>query len=244
MTNAGADNPTDVLIGMARQLLDDPMPKKVAQDWAALGADDGKSPIDRAISGFMKAARRVDDSDYEVARMDWEERQRRIRGWIDYLEAHRAPDAESLAQKILAGGEIDFSADIIGSPKWDEMMTEFQELMAWCARRSTESARKHRELADGFERIATIIERSKERMTEIAHRATPEIEKLADGGDTEGRDRLIKAARREVNTVSKTAVGQVNTQTRRVLDLDENTAAYTVTEWLEMHEIDTSHPEP
>ncbi|WP_457226647.1 hypothetical protein [Mycobacteroides abscessus] len=243
MANTGAENPTDELIAITRKLLGDPRPNKVEHDWAALGGDDGHSPIDRAISGFLQAARRVNDSDFEIAFMDWEERQRRIHGWIDYLEAHRASDAETLAQKILAGNPIDFSADIIGSPKWDEMMTEFQELMAWCARRSTESARKHRELADGFERIATIIERSKERMTEIAHRATPEIEKLAEG-DTAGRDRLIKAARREVNTVSKTAVSQVNTQTRRMLDLDENTAVYTVTEWLEMHEIDTSHPEP
>lgn len=175
--------------------------------------------------------------------MDWEERQRRIHGWIDFMQAHRAPDAEALAQKIHAGDEIDFAEDIIGSPKWHEMMTELQELMAWGERRWAESARKHRELADGFNRIATIIDRSRERMTEIANRATPEIEKLADG-DTGGRNKLIKAARREVNTVSKTAVGQVNTQTRRVLDLDENTAAYTVAEWLEMHGIDTNQPEP
>lgn len=243
MANTGAENPTDALIAITRKLLDDPRPNKVEHDWTALGGDDGHSPIDRAISGFLQAARRVNDSDFEIAVMDWQERQRRIHGWIDFMQAHRAPDAETLAQKILAGDPIDFSAGIVGSQKWHEMMTDLHELMAWGERRWAESARKHRELADGFNRIATVIDRSRGRMTEIAHRATPEIEKLAEG-DTAGRDKLIKAARREVNTVSKTAVSQVNTQTRRMLYLDENTAVYTVTEWLEMHEIDTSHPEP
>lgn len=241
MANTGPDNPTDGLIAMAKRVLEEPPPRKYEPDWTALGGGD-QNPIDRAISGFLLAFQRINDTDHDIAYMDWEARQRRANSWVDYLEAHRAPDQESLAQKIAAGGRVDFAADIIGSPKWDEMMTEFHELLAWGARRLDESDRKQTVFRDCLLDISTIIRRSKERMNEIVVQASPEIDKVP-AENTEGRDKLIKAARRQVTTVSKTAVGRISTQTRRVLDLDENTTAYTVAEWLEMHGIDTSQPE-
>ncbi|WP_157897102.1 hypothetical protein [Mycobacteroides salmoniphilum] len=236
MANTGADDPIDRVIEMLRQLLDEPPPTKYEPDWAALSGGEG-NPIGQAISGFLKALRTVNDTDYQVAHLDWQERQRRANGWVDYLEPHVVLGTKPLRVLIRSGGRIEFVEDIVRSPKWDEMAAELPELLAWGAGRLAESARKHRVFGEGLAGIGTIIKRSKERMTEIAGQVDHAIEK-----DAEGRDKAISAGRLQVTTISQTTVGRVSTQTRRVLDLDESTAAISVSEWLEMHGLDTDQP--
>ena len=124
------------------------------------------------------------------------------------------------------------SEKLLGTDRWREMLTEFQGMLRWSGITHREAARKHQACADAYGRAVGVRLRGDERIHQVVHRADRKLEKL-DDSDTEQRENVVEAGRREVRAVSAAAVKSTDKCIREVLDLDANLAAVSVAQWLE-----------
>jgi hypothetical protein len=192
------------------------------------------SPVGRAARGWDVAVKHVMESDDTQLMADWQRRQQMLRGWLDHLKCEEPGDtAAAIAARIARGDDVDLGAALF-APLWNEMLTEVEEAQAWATKRYAESARKAQVIQEGYRQLADIEQRCTERMTEIVDAVDDRIEQLSAADDA-GRRQLIDNGRRDVAVVSDTAVKRIHVQIRRILDLDENTAAVTVDDWLARH---------
>lgn len=227
------------LLGIVETLLREDRPPPLMQQSADSRPSAGPlptSPLGKAIRGFGLAVEAVVDSDDAVVSADWERRQNTLRRWRDQMQSDAPIDpAADVAARIVRGEKVDLGEEI--APRWKEMLTDLQEAMLWASRRSAETERKAKALFDGHKRCETIERRAKERMAEIVYAAEARIAERPEE-DVAGRQALIAEAQQEVRVVSETAIQRVSVQTRHILDLDDNTAAISVGEWLARHLLD------
>jgi hypothetical protein len=197
----------------------------------------GDTPIEQAFTGLCLAINAVIEADHVVHLRDWDDRRNRLLEWREHLNAHPIPDAHA-AGAAIGRGDMNVTQALFGTERWEEMLTDLQEMMQWTAERHSESARKMSVLQDAINRAPGVRRRGDERVQQILRSAERKIKKLHDD-DVNGRRRIIEAGQREVQTISAVAVKRTNAFTRQVLDLDENTAAIGTQEWLRRHGLDT-----
>lgn len=194
------------------------------------------SPVGRAALGWDLAVKHVMESDDTHLVADWQGRQRMLRRWLEHLKTEERgdddDDAEVIAARLARGDDVDLG-EALFAPRWLEMLTEIEEAQAWAVQRYAEQARKAQVIGEGYRQLAAIQRVCREQMTTIAASVEARIEQLRDDGA--GR-RHIAEGQRATAAVSAAAVTRIHDQIRIILDLDENTAAVTVDEWL------TSHP--
>jgi hypothetical protein len=133
----------------------------------------------------------------------------------------------------LRGDDVDLG-EALFAPGWFEMLTEIEEAQASAMHRYAESARKAQAMGEGYRQLGEIGKYCRERMTEIVDAVEDRLGQLRD--DDTGRRQLIAQGHRDAAVVSSTAVNRIHVQIRRILDLDENTAAVTVDDWLARHQ--------
>ncbi len=223
------------LIGLVQNFLAEEPPTPIK--FPAVDAA-GHTPIEQAVAGLCAAVNAVSEADHVVQLADWEKRQQTSRKWLEHLEAHPIPDSATASAEIESGA-MDVQTALFGTNRrWHDALTEIEEMTAWAAERHTESARKMTALGDVGSRVIGIRRRGDERVQQILHSSERKIRKLDPGNDAE-REQIFEAARQEVIAVSAVAVRRTNALTRKVLDLDENTAGISVQEWLDRHGLDT-----
>lgn len=189
----------------------------------------GSSPIDQACAAFARAVDRVAESADRVVAEDWQQRRRNLAQWLQVLRDN--PPQESPPFEAIFKGDValsDVIDDVIVGPRWRECLDQLADQQQWAAVIARETARKVEVFADSTGRVGQIIGRAKQRMRDIVLLAEPRIE----AADPDERGSIIRSARDEVAIVSDTAVAQIHTQVRRVLDLDETTAAISLSDWL------------
>jgi hypothetical protein len=156
------------------------------------------------------------------------------------LEGLSLPDSDEVVEKILRGDDVDLGAALVGTSRWEEMFDQIHDLHSWARTRAEETMRKYKAFADGFTRIATIVSRCKQRMSQVLRSAEEQSAKLSDS-DVDSRNAITARVRLDLTTVSEMAVQRINVQTRQVLDLDENTASISVEDWLTNHGLETGN---
>ena len=188
----------------------------------------GPSPIDQACAAFARAVDRVAESADRVVAEDWQQRRRNLAQWLQILRDD--PLQESPPFEAIFKGDValsDVIDDVIVGPRWRECLDQLAVQQQWAAVVAGETARKVAVFAECVGRVSEIIGRAKQRMRDIVLLAEPRIEAAPDE-----RESIIRSAQGEVAIVSDTAVAQIHTQIRRVLDLDETTAAVSLSDWL------------
>ncbi|PVA88031.1 hypothetical protein D2E98_25605 [Mycobacteroides abscessus] len=104
-------------------------------------------------------------------------------------------------------------------------------------------ARRLTVISEGFRQIRVVIGRTRDRLVEVMGKARKRIEQVPPE-NVERQKALVSGVQHEAIIISEIGVKRINTQTRRVLDLDESTASVSVTEWLARHGLDVSSPPP
>lgn len=205
---------------------------------APLEIPTGMTPIEQATAGLYHAVNAITESDCTHHLRDWTDRRDRTLEWRHHLANHPIPDTTESSTAI-ARGEMSVAAALFGTDRYEDMLTEFEEILEWSANRYTESARKHQTIADALQRANGIRRRGDERIQQILRSCDRKIKKLRDS-DTDARRQIIEAGQRDVRTAATAAVSRTNALTRQILDLDEDYAVISVSEWLTRHHLNTS----
>lgn len=189
---------------MLRSMLREGPPRPDKQT-GALGS--GPPPVMRACIGFDAAAKRVLARDHAEALAHWEARRPRL------LEIHRSlgGDEEALAHR----------PDVVSvvQAMWDERTAALRA-----------SSCKRDVIGAAVVRVCRILHRLGQRNTEVYSMMKPTLSAAATLGDQASALREMQS---DMNNVAETAAARVNTQTRRVLDLDDDTRSVVVRKWLE-----------
>ncbi|MCV7003621.1 hypothetical protein [Mycolicibacterium alvei] len=205
---------------------------------APLEIPTGMTPIEQATAGLYHAVNAITESDCTHHLRDWTDRRDRTLEWRHHLANHPIPDTTESSTAI-ARGEMSVATALFGTDRYEDMLTEFEEILEWSANRYTESARKHQTIADALQRANGIRRRGDERIQQILRSCDRKIKKLRDS-DTDARRQIIEAGQRDVRTAATAAVSRTNALTRQILDLDEDYAVISVPEWLTRHHLNTS----
>lgn len=96
-------------------------------------------------------------------------------------------------------------------------------------------------IGEGHRQIGAVIDRARQRIVEILDKARKRIGEVPPE-NVQRQKALVLAVQHEISNISEIGVKRINTQTRRVLDMDENTSPISVAEWLSRHGIDASQP--
>ncbi|OWM01264.1 hypothetical protein B7435_17025 [Mycolicibacterium peregrinum] len=208
---------------------------------APLEIPTGMTPIEQATAGLYHAVNAITESDCTHHLRDWTDRRDRTLEWRHHLANHPIPDTTDSSTAI-ARGEMSVATALFGTERYEDMLTEFEEILEWSANRYTESARKHQTIADALQRANGIRRRGDERIQQILRSCDRKIKTIRDS-DTDARRLIIEAGQRDVRTAATAAVSRTNALTRQILDLDEDYAVITVPEWLTRHHLNTSLPD-
>ncbi|SUA31669.1 Uncharacterised protein [Mycolicibacterium fortuitum] len=204
---------------------------------APLEIPTGITPIEQATAGLYHAVNAITESDHTHHLRDWTDRRDRTLEWRHHLANHPIPDTAESSTAI-ARGEMSVTTALFGTERYEDMLTEFEEILEWSANRYTESARKHQTIADALQRANGIRRRGDERVQQILRSCNRKINKLANG-DTDARRHIIEAGQLDVRAAAMAAVSGTNALTRQTLDLDEDYAVISVPDWLTRHHLDT-----
>lgn len=209
-----------------------PRPPKQFRNW-------GTSPVGQALMTFDLAAEFVLIADHAAAVADWKHRQQRLASWQETLNAEQAPmTLDELAAAIAARGDVDrdqLDRAMFGTRQGEAFLDDLTEILVSAERRHEESRHKHQVLEACSKRVATILRRCEERRAEIATATAARCEQLAAAHDTAGGEAALASGHAELMVVFATTAEHLNSQTRRLLDLDRLTAAVTVTEFWARH---------
>ncbi|OBG21631.1 hypothetical protein A5768_26380 [Mycolicibacterium fortuitum] len=208
---------------------------------APLEIPTGITAIEQATAGLYHAVNAITESDHTHHLRDWNSRRDRALEWRHHLTNNRIPDAAESSAAI-SRGEMSVTTALFGTDRYEDMLTEFEEVLEWSANRHTESARKHQTIADSLQRASGIRRRGDERVQQVRRSCNRKIKQLRDS-DTDARRQIVEAGQRDVRTAALAAVARTNALTRQILDLDEDYAVISVPEWLERHHLDTSLPD-
>lgn len=225
-------------VEIVARAMNEPRPRP--PQWTSI--DDISTPIDRACAGLRHAMHSVHATAHKHAVTRWRDRQRRLRGWLDHLRQPGMPEEspEDVGRRLGEGEPLD---DVLtaafGTPLWEEFVVHMKAIFAEAEADQLQLAETYTCLADASNAMAFIIDRSKERMAEIANSAEGEINAPANITDSE-RNSLIAKARNDVLTVSETAVAKINAQTRQVLDIGSETPNIKVQDWLRLKGLSAS----
>ncbi len=208
----------EALVAMVRELSDEPTPEPMPPvDLSAFGSRG--SPMDQAGRGFGLAVQATDAAFYAVRMGAWRERQQLAQVWLADLD-NQGP-----------GGEF------------AELRARLEKLNGDRLEQATVMARRLTVISEGFRQIRVVIGRTRDRLVEVMGKARKRIEQVPPE-NVERQKALVSGVQHEAIIISEIGVKRINTQTRRVLDLDESTASVSVTEWLARHGLDVSSPPP
>lgn len=212
-------------------LLQEPKPRKF--DYPESQLPDNPAPIDRSRVGYVLAVKHVADADYQQLLADWRERQDTLLGFRSEL------DKESTAAMSSAASTVDSRASdeelaraMFGTARWAEILDEIERMQVWGAQRSDESARKASQFTKGIGRVEAIRERMQKELSEVFARAQKLHDELGPEADPAAKQRVLERAEQQAKALSDKAVQQINTQTRYILNLDDNTATVSTSDWL------------
>lgn len=219
------------LITVVDALLNEPRPAP----FEPYKVPDGAFPLAHATTGLYLAANAIAEADYHRAVSDWQKRQQILQKWRKRLESRPVPHTRLVTMDITRGTQPTLKRRRgLDTDQYETMLTTLELIFRWPQLRDAERARKHRSLADRFSSVSTIFRRCEQRTHEILQHAKNRIEAL-EPSDHAGRTQIVASAHYDLATTSETAIGRINTQTRRILDLDETTASISVKEWLRDH---------
>ncbi|RFD25709.1 hypothetical protein MUBE_07735 [Mycobacterium uberis] len=219
------------LITVVDALLNEPRPAP----FEPYQVPDGSFPLAHATTGLYLAANAIAEADYARAVLDWQKRQQILQRWRKRLQSHPVSHTRLVAMEMTRDTRPTLKKRCgLDTDQYETMLTTLELIFRWPQLRDAERARKHRSLADRFFSVSTIFRRCEQRTHEILQHAKIRIEAL-DPSDHAGRNQIIASAHRDLETTSETAIGRINTQTRRILDLDESTAGISVKQWLHDH---------
>lgn len=191
----------------------------------------GSSPIGHALMTFDLALEFVTAADHAARVADWKQWQRRLKSWHETLSAEPATmTIDELAAAAVLAGSVDrdeLDAVLAGTRYWEALLDDVAEMLHDRERRLGESEHIYRVVAAACERVTSIIERCDERRAEISAAMEAHLRRISPE-DTSARRSVIASSRSDLIVVSETSCAQLNTQTRRVLDLDQRTAAMSV----------------
>lgn len=174
-------------------------------------AGSGPEPVGRSIAGFEAAVSAVLQIDDQAAVRDWESRGSRV---------------SAIAAVVSAIGE----AAVADRP---DVRAEIDAL--WAEQHETYLRSSHVEnvIHSATLRIYKVVMRRYERETEITAEILPRPEACANLSE---RGDASKAWLEQWGLITATAVARINSQTRHILDLADETRAISVAEWLSMCE--------
>jgi len=211
----------DELAELLQQLLDEPRPAPPPPvDMSIFGLD--RSPMDWAGRGFGLAVEAVSSADYALRTRDWEDRQQKAWAWSERVSDQRAQ--VEVAPLTVAVIHAEVSA-----------------LLEHRSRRERESALMMGVVGKGHRQIGAVIDRTRQRLVEVLDKARKRIGEVPPE-NVQRQQALVLAVQHEIRNISEIGVKRINTQTRRVLDMDESTSQISVAEWLNRHGIDASQP--
>jgi hypothetical protein len=191
----------------------------------------GTSPIDQALMAFDVAVEFVTAADHFATVADWKQRQWRLKSWQETLSAEAAPPTlDELAAAAVAAGRLDrdeVDTVLTGTRYWEALLDDLAEILARRSRRFGQTEHMHRVVGAGCQRVATILKRCAERRAETSAAVEAQLSRISPK-DTRARQSVIAKGRSDLMVVGDTTCEHVNAQTRRVLDLDERTAAMSV----------------
>lgn len=193
----------------------------------------GAGWVDQALAGFLLAAKSVHEADSRHRLVDWRERQDKLLGLRSVLDREALPRDAAVGQ-LVAEGQVSVSKAIFGTDRRQEIMDDLQAMLQWAARIAKESARKLEAIEKGLGRVLVVCDSSTARVCEIDQQAHEDISRV-NPSDTQAIDLIVDAAHQAALAATKVAVQKINTQTRFLLNLDENTTAVSVGDWLERH---------
>ncbi len=188
---------------------------------------DGAGWVDQAMAGFLLAAQSVHEADSRHRLADWRERQDKLLGFRSALDREALP-------RDAAVGQVSVSKAIFGTDRRQEIMDDLQAMLQWAARIAKESARKLEAIEKGLGRVLVVCDSATARVREIDQQAHEDISRV-NPSDTQAIDLIVATAHQAALAAAKVAVQKINTQTRFLLNLDENTTAVSVGDWLERH---------
>ncbi|MBE5507649.1 hypothetical protein E3G54_004984 [Mycobacteroides abscessus] len=189
--------------------------------------------VDQALAGFLLAAKSVHDATFQYRLADWRARQDKLLGFRSILDREALPRDIALGQ-LVAEGKVSVSKAIFGTDRRQEMMDEMQTMLQWAAQLAEESARKLDGIDKGVARVLEICNSCSTRVREIDQQAHEDISRV-DPAATPTIDSIVDTAHHKALAVTKVAVQKIKTQTRFLLNLDENTVAVSVDDWLVRH---------
>ncbi len=175
--------------------------------------------MDQAGRGFGLAVQATDAAFYAVRTEAWRERQQLARVWLADLD-RQGP-----------GGQF------------AELRARLEKVNGDRFAQATVMARRLAVISEGFRQVRVVIGRTTGRLVEVMDKARKRIEQVPPE-NVERQKALVSGVQHELIIISEIGVKRINTQTRRVLDLDESTASVSVTEWLARHGLDVSSPPP
>ncbi|MCX8557821.1 hypothetical protein OS121_22480 [Mycolicibacterium mucogenicum] len=233
---AAGDTDSDVfgrsMVELLRTLAAEPeppvMPVPEAPDldqrWAA----------ERAQTAFEWALRAAIAADNAASLDRWSSRREQLRSWMVDLGAAAPIDIEAV------DWSGDKSVDELTAALHGVASTMLSELEAFYrdGGRSAEARRdKVHQLGAAFDQVGVIIGRLQRRRNELLAEAELRIGELADG-DYAALEVVNRESYERLSAASATAARHIDTHTRRVLDVDDGTAALTVTQWYERCGVD------
>lgn len=170
----------------------------------------GPDPVGRSIAGFEAAVSAVSQLDHQAAVRDWE---------------NRLPRVAAVSAVVDTIGE----AAVAHRP---DIQAEIDAL--WVEQHATYRRSDHvgTVISSAGTRIYKIAQRRREREREITTEIHPAA--LASSASLEEISAASRAFLEQRAVITETAVAQVNSQIRRVLDLADETRGTGVVEWLSM----------
>lgn len=204
-----------VLTTILQGLLREPEPALKPATTRPGAAFGDKDRVARAAEGFYAAVRAVNESDHAAMLRDWNERQAAFTRWVTRLST---------------SGEADPTEHVAGAAGAESIFAEMRILTLWQARRSEESARKTQTITQCCTAVESIAAATTAKLQAARAGAQIQLAAATAGTDT-ASSRAQAAVQANLRSIRESAVERINALTRRVLDLDEYTAAVTIQQW-------------
>jgi len=194
------------------------------QRWAA----------ERAQTVFEGALRTAISADNAAALRHWQGRREQLRSWMIDMGSGAPVDVGAVDWSD--GKSVEELAAALHGTGWT-VLSELETFYQDGGRTAEARKDKIHVLGVSFDQVGVIIRRLHRRRDELVAQAELRVGDLPDG-DYAALDVLNREAFERLSAVSATAARHIDTHTRRVLDVNEGTAALTVEQWYERCGVD------
>ena len=171
---------------------------------------DGDSVLDRAFAGLYLAINTVSAADHEGRERERGQRRDLLLDRRQHLSEH--PVQEGPVGGAILRGEMTAEQALMGDGRWEQMLDDTVVDLCWAADSYNESLRKSIAIGDALIRALRIAKNTDQSSGHTRTEHTPAINAVA--------------------------AGQIRQLIREILDLDENTATISTTEWMTRHGLE------